>query len=66
MSRVGSAQGSFSISFESLEFAQDVRVAEGVIDPVHPAIRQEMVMHDDAPPCKSLGCRRAFRPRDRR
>jgi hypothetical protein len=27
-----------------------MRVAEGVIDPVHPAIRREVIMHDDAPP----------------
>jgi hypothetical protein len=38
-----------------------MRVAEGVIDPVHPAIRQEMVMHDDAP-CKSLGMSPRFSP----
>ncbi len=34
---------------ESLKFAQDMGVTEGVIDLVHPAIRQEMVVHDDAP-----------------
>ena len=33
---------------ESLQFAQDMRVAEGVIDRVHSAIRQEVVVHDDA------------------
>jgi len=34
---------------EGLEFAQDMGVAERVIDRVHPAIGQEVVVHDDAP-----------------
>jgi hypothetical protein len=32
----------------SLEFAQDVGVAEGVVDRIEPAIGQEVVVHDDA------------------
>ncbi len=34
---------------QAFEFAQDMGVAEGVIDRIEPAIRQEVVMHDDAP-----------------
>jgi hypothetical protein len=40
----------FLVEFDqALEFAQDMGVAEGVIDHVEPTIRQEVVMHDDAP-----------------
>jgi hypothetical protein len=33
---------------QALEFAQDMGVADGVIDRVEPAVRQEVVVHDDA------------------
>ena len=33
---------------QALEFAQDMGVAEGVVDRIEPAIRQEVVMHDHA------------------
>ena len=33
---------------QALEFAQDVGVAEGVVDRIEPAIGQEVVVHDDA------------------
>src|SRR5260370_27243697 len=40
----------FLVEFDqALEFAQDMGVAEGVIDHVEPTIRQEVVMHDYAP-----------------
>ena len=34
---------------QALEFAQDMGVAEGVVDRIEPAIGQEVVVHDDAP-----------------
>ena len=33
---------------QAVEFAQDMSVAEGVRDRVEPAVRQEVVVHDDA------------------
>ena len=43
----------------SLEIAQDMRVAKGVIDLAPPAIGHEMVMHDE-PPANPRGCHRAL------
>src|ERR1700722_4442488 len=34
---------------QALEFAQDMSIAEGVIDFVEPTVRPEVVVHDDAP-----------------
>jgi hypothetical protein len=44
---------------QALEFAQDMGVAEGVVDRLEPAIRQEVVVHDDAP-LQILGDRAAL------
>ena len=46
---------------QTLEFAQYMGVAGGVIDRVEPAIRQEMVARDDAP-FKSCGIAPRFPP----
>jgi hypothetical protein len=45
----GLGPGFFVELDQTLEFAQDMGVAEGVVDRVEPAIRQEVVMHDHAP-----------------
>ena len=45
----GLGPGFFVELDQALEFAQDMGVAEGVVDRVEPTIRQEVVMHDHAP-----------------
>ena len=62
----GLGPGFFVELDQALEFAQDMGVAEGVVDRVEPAIGRSVVMHDHAPFANPEGSRRAFHRRDRR